>query len=382
MGYAVGLMSGTSLDGIDAALVEITGCGPETEVRLIDFMTVPLEEGLLKEIQDAITLVSSNAQHLCSLNFKLGYAFADAVRKICSKNEFSLDQLEFIGSHGQTIYHQPEAHGNFIQSTLQLGEPAVIAYETKTKVVSNFRVMDMAAGGYGAPLVPHSELLLYKSKTKTRLLQNIGGIGNVTIIPRNATIDDLVAFDTGPGNMIIDEICKRYFNVPYDANGDLAAKGNVDDRLLERCMSIPYILSPIPKTTGRELFGTQFVDEILKEFSHLSPIDLVTTMTMFTAKSIAENYKMFILPDHPIDEVIVGGGGSHNKTLLRMLQELLGVDSKVLVQEDIGFSSDAKEAIAFAILANETLNGLPSNVPGATKANRLVVLGNITPIPY
>ncbi|PEL12306.1 anhydro-N-acetylmuramic acid kinase AnmK [Bacillus sp. AFS017336] len=382
MVYAVGLMSGTSLDGIDSALVEITGYGSDTEVKLIDFMTIPLEEALLKEIEDAITLVSSNAQHLCSLNFKLGYAFADAVKQICSKNQFPLNKLDFIGSHGQTIYHQPEVEANFVQSTLQLGESAVIAYETNTKVVSNFRVMDMAAGGYGAPLVPHSELLLYRSKTKTRLLQNIGGIGNVTIVPKNATIDDLVAFDTGPGNMIIDEICKRYFNVPFDASGELAAKGNVNERLLERCMSIPYILAPIPKTTGRELFGTQFVDEILVEFSDVSPIDFITTMTMFTAKSIAENYKKFILPNHPIDEVIVGGGGSHNKTLLHMLQELLGEHSKVLVQEDIGFSSDAKEAIAFAILANETLNGLPSNVPGATKANRLVILGNITPKPY
>ncbi|PEJ57727.1 anhydro-N-acetylmuramic acid kinase [Bacillus sp. AFS002410] len=382
MVYAVGLMSGTSLDGIDSALVEITRYGSDTEVKLIDFMTIPLEEALLKEIEDAITLVSSNAQHLCSLNFKLGYAFADAVKQICSKNQFPLNKLDFIGSHGQTIYHQPEVEANFVQSTLQLGESAVIAYETNTKVVSNFRVMDMAAGGYGAPLVPHSELLLYRSKTKTRLLQNIGGIGNVTIVPKNATIDDLVAFDTGPGNMIIDEICKRYFNVPFDASGELAAKGNVNERLLERCMSIPYILAPIPKTTGRELFGTQFVDEILVEFSDVSPIDFITTMTMFTAKSIAENYKKFILPNHPIDEVIVGGGGSHNKTLLHMLQELLGEHSKVLVQEDIGFSSDAKEAIAFAILANETLNGLPSNVPGATKANRLVILGNITPKPY
>lgn len=381
LGFAVGLMSGTSLDGIDAALVEIKGSGPETEVRLVDFMTISIEESLLKEIKDAISLKSSNAQHLCSLNFKLGYAFADAVKQVCDKNQFSLNELDFIGSHGQTIYHQPESEAHFIQSTLQLGEPAVIAYETNTKVVSNFRVMDMAAGGYGAPLVPYSELLLYKSNDKSRLLQNIGGIGNVTVIPRNAKVDKLVAFDTGPGNMIIDEICKRFFDLSYDANGDLAAQGTVNERLLERCMSVPYILAPIPKTTGRELFGTQFVDQILEEFKGISPKDLIATMTMFTAKSIAENYKKFILPNLQIDEVIVGGGGSHNKTLLRMLQDLLVNDCKVLTQEDIGYSSDAKEAIAFAILANETLHGIPSNVPGATKASRQVILGNITPVP-
>lgn len=382
MGFAVGLMSGTSLDGIDAALVELKGSGLETEVRLIDFMTISIEQSLLREIEDAITLKSSNAQHLCSLNFKLGYAFANAVKQICVKNQFSLKELDFIGSHGQTIYHQPELEGHFIQSTLQLGEPAVIAYETSTKVVSNFRVMDMAAGGYGAPLVPYSELLLYQNKSKSRLLQNIGGIGNVTVIPKNATVDQLVAFDTGPGNMIIDEICKRFFNVPYDANGDLAAKGTVHERLLERCMSIPYILAPIPKTTGRELFGSQFVDQILAEYKEVSTYDLVATMTMFTAKSIAENYKQFIFPKQSIDEVIVSGGGSHNKTLLRMLQDLLGNDCKVCTQEDIGYSSDAKEAIAFAILANETLHGIPSNVPSATKAGRSVILGNITPVPY
>jgi len=381
LGFAVGLMSGTSLDGIDAALVELNGSGLETEVRLIDFMTISIEQSLLREIEDAISLKASNAQHLCSLNFKLGFAFADAVKQICDKNQFALNDLDFIGSHGQTIYHQPEVEGQFIQSTLQLGEPAVIAYETSTKVVSNFRVMDMAAGGYGAPLVPYSELLLYQNKTKSRLLQNIGGIGNVTVIPRNATVDQLEAFDTGPGNMIIDEICKRFFNVGYDANGDLAAKGTVNERLLERCMSVPYILAPIPKTTGRELFGTQFVDQILAEYKEVSPHDLVATMTMFTAKSIAENYKQFIFAKHSIDEVIVSGGGSHNKTLLRMLQGLL-VECKVCIQEDIGYSSDAKEAIAFAILANETLHGIPSNVPSATKAGRSVILGNITPVPY
>jgi len=169
--------------------------------------------------------------------------------------------------------------------------------------------------------------------------------------------------------------------VGYDANGDLAAKGTVNERLLERCMSVPYILAPIPKTTGRELFGTQFVDQILAEYKEVSPHDLVATMTMFTAKSIAENYKQFIFAKHSIDEVIVSGGGSHNKTLLRMLQGLL-VECKVCIQEDIGYSSDAKEAIAFAILANETLHGIPSNVPSATKAGRSVILGNITPVPY
>ena len=383
MGYAVGLMSGTSLDGIDVALVEIKGQKLTSELKLVDFMTVSFSEIERAKIMESLSVETSDVQKICSLNFSLGYKFADAVKQICAKNKLDLEKLDVIGSHGQTIYHQPKKQAQFVPSTLQIGEPAVIAYETNTKVVSNFRTMDMAAGGQGAPLVPYTEWILYGSQEKSRVLQNVGGIGNVTILPKQSTLSDITAFDTGPGNMIIDEICKRLFNTPYDKNGEFAAKGNINESLLTQCMEIPYINEAPPKSTGRELFGKEFVEKLIEENKHLSKYDLLATMTMFTAKSIASNYQRFIFPHHKIDEVIIGGGGSYNKTFIRMLQNLLKTQCKVLIQEDIGYSSEAKEAIAFALLANETINGNGSNVPNATGAKECVILGNITlpPIP-
>lgn len=373
-------MSGTSLDGLDAALVKIDGCGMESKVELLHFLSIPYADEIQKEIHRALSPETSSSQQICSLNFKLGEISADAVLAVCKEAGFSLKRLDLIGSHGQTIYHQPSKEGNFIPSTLQIGEPAVIAYQTQTTVVSNFRTMDMAAGGQGAPLVPYTELILYGNKDKSRLLQNIGGIGNVTVLPKKARIDDVFAFDTGPGNMIIDSFCQRFFGLPYDQGGEIANSGVVNDALLEECMRIPFVDSAPPKSTGRELFGSSFVDRLIRQFPLIQPKDFVTTMTMFTAKSIANNYKKFIFPKMQIDEVIVGGGGSYNHALIDMLKAELAGHCQVLRQEDLGHSSEAKEAIAFAILANETMNHLPSNVPGATGAKHGVILGNITPV--
>jgi anhydro-N-acetylmuramic acid kinase len=379
--YAVGLMSGTSLDGIDAALVEIEGNGYESKVKLLHFITMPFSSQLKKEIKQALSFEHSNVQLICSLNFKLGYAFADAVKRVCREAGFSLQQVDVIGSHGQTIYHQPYALGNTAMSTLQIGEPAVIAYETKTKVVANFRVMDMAAGGQGAPLVPHTERILYSHNNYTRLLQNIGGIGNVTLIPPKHSSIPVVAFDTGPGNMMIDEACQQLFNVSFDENGRLAASGNIISELLEECINHDYMNLPPPKSTGRELFGTQYTSRLLEKYSKHRKEDLLATITMFTASSIVHHYETFIFPDYSIDEVIIGGGGSYNKTLINMIKAQLGKRCSVYTQEEIGMSSEAKEAVAFAVLANETLSGYPSNVPSATGALASVILGNITPVP-
>lgn len=375
--YAVGLMSGTSLDGIDAALVKITGSGEETRVELIQFINEKLPEDIKEEIKKCCLVDKSNVELVCSLNFKLGYVFANAAREVCSRAGFDINNLDFIGSHGQTVYHIPRAYGKHDKSTLQIGEPAVIANETGTTVVSNFRTMDIAAGGEGAPLVPYTEYLLYRGE-KSRALQNIGGIGNVTVLPSNCKLDDMYAFDTGPGNMIIDEVVKRLKGVSYDKGGAFAAEGKINEELLNELMSTPYITETPPKTTGRELFGSQFVDKMLERWGAMRDVDIIATVTAFTAYSIAENYRSFIFPKHKIDEVILGGGGSYNNTLVEMLKGLLP-ECKVLIQEDIGYSSDAKEAIAFAVLANETLNGNPGNVIGATGASKRVVLGNITP---
>ncbi|MBF7153934.1 anhydro-N-acetylmuramic acid kinase AnmK [Bacillus albus] len=377
--YVAGVMSGTSLDGIDVALVHIEGSGVGSKVELIHFTTVPFSNDIKNEIQQALSIENSNVQLICSLNFKLGLCFADAVKEVCKETNFPLGQLDLIGSHGQTIYHQPQQDGSMIPSTLQIGEPAVIAYETKTTVITNFRTMDMAAGGQGAPLVPYSEIILYRHQTKNRLLQNIGGIGNVTAIPSKLSEKSVIAFDTGPGNMIMDEVCQRLFQLPYDQNGKIAKQGVVVEAVLTYCMNHPFLKMSPPKSTGREQFGEEFVSELLKRFEKHSKENILTTVTMFTASSIVHHYKEFILPYYEIDEVILGGGGSYNDTLVEMIRYGLKEEKCALfLQEDIGYSSEAKEAIAFAILANETYHRNPSNVPSATGAKQSVVLGNIT----
>ncbi|EKY28618.1 anhydro-N-acetylmuramic acid kinase AnmK [Clostridium celatum] len=378
--YAVGLMSGTSLDGIDAALVEIDNFGKKTKIKLIEFITTSIPLDVKDEIKRACSEEQSSVDLICSLNFKLGYLFAEATKNVCNKAGITLENLDFIASHGQTIYHLPKSRDSFIPSTLQIGEPAIIAYETGVKVVSNFRVMDMASGGEGAPLVPYSEYIIYGSDEENIALQNIGGIGNVTVIPKGGDINSIFAFDTGPGNMIIDEVCQRLFKLNYDEDGKIAANGEIQNDILDDLMSHSYINAFPPKTTGREEFGQQFVDELLKKYNNKKPEDILSTVTMFTAKSIAVNYKNFIMNKVNLNKVIIGGGGAHNKTLLSYLKNELP-NVSIVTQDDIGLSSDAKEAIAFVILGNETLNNNFSNVPSATGAKEKVILGNITPNP-
>lgn len=377
--YVVGLMSGTSLDGIDAALVRIEGCGKNTKVNFIKYIKKDMPESIKEEIMNCCDVEKSDVRTICSLNFKLGYILADAVKQVCEEANFSISKLDLIGCHGQTIYHIPDKYDVFYRSTLQIGEPAVIAYETRTKVVSNFRTMDIAAGGQGAPLVPYTEFILYRSD-KNRLLQNIGGIGNITVLPANCNLEDIYAFDTGPGNMIIDEVVKRLKRIPFDKNGEIAAEGRLNENLINELMNIEYINKIPPKTTGRELFGKEFVDNLINKWGSVKAEDLIYTVTMFTAKSICENYRRFIFPNLKAEEVILGGGGSYNNTLVNMIKKLLP-HCKVMLQEDLGYSSDAKEAIAFAILANETINNNFGNVIKVTGANNRVILGNITPIP-
>lgn len=377
--YAAGLMSGTSLDGIDAALIKIKDYGEDTKIQLVDFINHEIPPSIKDEIKECCDIEKSNVEKICSLNFKLGYLFAGAVKEVCEKADFDISKLDFIGSHGQTIYHIPKADNKSVKSTLQIGEPAVIAYETNTVTVSNFRTMDMAAGGMGAPLVPYTEYILYRSK-KSRALQNIGGIGNVTVLPENCKADDIYAFDTGPGNMIIDELAKRLKGLSYDKNGFIASQGCVNENMLEYLMSSSYFEMSPPKTTGREMFGSQFVDKLLEKWGSLNAEDIIATATMFTARSISDSYRKFIFNKHRIDEVILSGGGSYNLTLKNMISSQLR-ECRILTQEDLGFSSDAKEAVAFAILANETLNHRYSNIIGATGAKKRVILGNITPPP-
>ncbi|MGE5653244.1 MAG: anhydro-N-acetylmuramic acid kinase [Bacillota bacterium] len=381
----VGLMSGTSVDGIDAALVEIKGRGIDTQVKLVAFANYPIDPEIRSEIFALFRPESSNVETICHMNFVIGEVFAEAVNRIIRQAGLRNRDVDLIGSHGQTLYHIPSAQTTgpiTTASTLQMGEPAVIAERTGVTTVANFRTRDMAVGGQGAPLVPYVDYVLFRHPTVTRAIQNIGGIGNVTYLPADASLDQVLAFDTGPGNMIIDALVKFMTGgrEHFDRDGKLAAAGRVSESLLAELMQHPYISLKPPKTTGRELFGEQFTKELIVKAQRIgvSGPDLVATATAFTAESIAYHYRRYLSLKGAVQEVVIGGGGCYNPTLLGMLRERLA-PAKVLTHEDLGISSDAKEAIAFAILANETICGLPSNVPTATGARRPVVLGSITP---
>lgn len=375
---AVGLMSGTSLDGIDAALVEIDGVDSSTRVCLRAFETLPMPAETRRRIERACDLGKSSSRLLCSLNFELGHLFSQAVDKVCVSAGVSDAALAFVACHGQTVWHEPYPPKGWCAGTLQLGEAAVIAREHGVAVISDFRKADMAAGGQGAPLVPFSEQILYGDSERNVVLLNLGGIGNVTVLPRSNT-SGVFAFDTGPGNMMIDEACNCLFGMPFDRGGEISKRGSVNKGLLEMLMSSPYLSKEPPKSTGREVFGAQAVDIIISTYRALSPEDMVRTLTEFTSASVADACVRFVEPrvSGSIDRLVVGGGGAHNPVILSGLSERLP-NTEVMTQEDLGFSSDAKEAVAFAVLGNQTLHGCPSNVPSATGAAYPAVLGTIT----
>ncbi len=372
MEYYIGLMSGTSLDGCDAALVAFD----KDSVKLSGFITNPMPKNLRREIMDCCSLDKSNIALTCSLNFSLGRYFADTAKMLCESLDFDIKKVSAIASHGQTVYHIPFEQGALAPSTLQLGEPSVIAYETGVPVVSSMRAMDMAAGGQGAPLVPFAEYILYRGKDDIAL-QNLGGIGNVTVIPANASKDDVFAFDTGPANMIIDALARRFFDRPYDKSGELAKSGNVVDLLLNEWMEIPFVDMKPPKSTGRELYGEQFVNEQINSHKDIAPLDFIATATMYTAKTMYRNYELYVFPRCPnLQKIVLSGGGAHNAALRAMIKQLFK-NCSVITQEDMGFSSDAKEAVAFAVIGRETMNRRSGNLPSVTGAKIPVPLGSI-----
>lgn len=373
MAYYIGLMSGTSLDGCDAALVSIT----ENKVQLKHFLMAPMPASLRQKVMDCCSLDKSNIGLTCSLNVELGYFFARAANQLMKEADVAPEEVSAIGSHGQTVYHIPFAENDWVPSTLQLGEPAIIAYETGIPVVSSMRAMDMVAGGQGAPLVPLADYLLYRGK-EDLALQNLGGIGNVTLLPANCDLDDVFAFDTGPGNMILDGFARHLFGLPYDRDGLLAKAGTVNQALLNTWMALPYIDAPAPKSTGRELFGEHFIKEQLRLHKHLPPKDLMATAAAFTAHAMRRNYELYIFPRCPgLKKVVLSGGGAYNPVLKRMIADLFP-ECGVLTQEDLGWSSDAKEAVAFALIGRNTLRHRPGNVPSATGARLALPLGSIT----
>ena len=373
----IGLMSGTSADSIDAACVRFEGTPPRLDWELLSFVTLPMTAELRQEIFAAFRPETGTVDKLCQLNFTLGEWFAKASLEAVKAANLTPAQVDFIGSHGQTVWHIPPNSGEGVPSTLQLGNPAVIAERTGITVVSDFRSRDMAAGGQGAPLVPFVDNLLLSHPTLSRAVQNIGGIGNVTWLPAGGA-GEAFGFDTGPGNMLLDRAAEvlTQGQMHCDMDGKMAFAGNVQENFLQKWMSEePYFTRKPPKSTGRELFGVQRCDVYLKEMAGLSREDILATLTAFTARSTAEAYKNF-LPALP-DEVLLCGGGARNPAIAAMLQKELPT-SRIGRTEDAGLPGDSKEAVAFAVLGYETMNRRPGNLPAATGAKGPVVLGSIT----
>jgi anhydro-N-acetylmuramic acid kinase len=380
----VGLMSGTSADGIDGVAAEISGSRYQLRARVVAHVHRPFS----RELRQRILHVSLEGKvgEICELNFLLGEYFARAALEAIKEAGLSPEQITAIGSHGQTIHHLPNGR---TPSTLQIGEPAVIAERTGITTIGDFRVGDMAAGGQGAPLVPYADWVLFKDQTRPRIVQNIGGIGNLTFLPPRAEFDKVLAFDTGPGNMVIDGVMAALSDgrQAFDRAGEWAAKGKVSEKLLGELMKHPFLSRLPPKTTGREEFGAPFTGRVLAIARQLGlgKHDIVASVTAFTAMTIADAYHRFVFPKLNQPQlsrlqIILGGGGARNPTLRAMLQERIE-RGELYTHEAFGVANSAKEALAFAILAHETLQGTASNVPNATGAKRPVVLGKIVYAP-
>ncbi|MGA8741318.1 MAG: anhydro-N-acetylmuramic acid kinase [Terracidiphilus sp.] len=378
-----GVMSGTSADGIDVAVVRIAPSKGRPTLTLLAHEGFRYPAVLRRAVLVAMNAKTTSTAEMARLNWRLGIAYADAVKATVARHKV---QIDLIGCHGQTLYHQAQAAsyaGKKFSCTWQAGEAALIAAELGVPVVSNFRPADMAAGGQGAPLVPLLDHVLFADAKRGRVLQNIGGIANLTAIPAGAGIDEEFAFDTGPGNMVMDALAQKLFGKSYDRNGALAAKGRVLDSVVTQMLRDRYFALHPPKTAGREEFGREYAAKFLAACRRESrkPEDALTTATAMTAESIARSFKRFVfdkMQGAPID-YIVSGGGARNATLISILKTRLEpLGCKVTTIETFGLPAEAKEAAAFALMAWMTWHRLPGNVPTATGAKRPAVLGQIT----
>ncbi len=382
-----GVMSGTSADGINVALVRVQGRGFRSRLELLAHYQFPYPSDVRRAVLAAMNARSAAVADLSRLNFLLGDLYADAVRTAQRRAHL---QCELVGCHGQTLYHQGNSKpylGRRIACTWQTGEAAIIAAKVGVPVVSDFRPADLAAGGKGAPLVPFLDYVLYRHRRYGRIVQNLGGIGNLTAIPPRASPEQVIAFDTGPGNMVIDAVAEQLFDKPFDRNGRLAARGEPIERVLRELLRHPFFQQKPPKTAGREQFGREFVREMLRRGRRADDNDIIATATALTARSIGIAVRRFVLPllesedakPARFREFVVSGGGTKNATLMRMIrEELASLKMRVRTTDDLGLPSEAKEATAFALMAYQTWRRLPSNVPSATGAERPAILGKIS----
>ena len=383
----LGLMSGTSADGIDVALARISGAPPELSAKLLAHTSVGFPPTVRKELLRVAEQFPVASAALSQLNFRLGELFAEAVLTACREFRMSPRRVALIGSHGQTIFHQspPVPHlGRPTASTLQIGEPSVIAARTGIITIADFRPADIALGGQGAPLVPYADYLLYRHEKLGRVALNLGGIANITVLPRAAKPAQVVAFDTGPANMLIDALVSHFTRgrQRFDRNAQLAARGRSIPALLNELMRDPYLRVAPPKSTGREYYGHAYAKKVLAlgRRYHAEPNDLIRSATLFTALSVVDALHRFVLPKTNIRQLIISGGGAHNPLIFAQIAAALP-SIEVLSSCELGIPEDAKEAFAFALLAYETYHRRPGNLPSATGACRPAILGKVAYAP-
>lgn len=383
----LGLMSGTSADGIDAALARISGAPPHVRAKLLDHTSAKFPPALRAEILRVAEQQPIPAGDLSQLNFRLGEVFAEAAIAACKTFRVARERVALIGSHGQTIFHQGapvRCFGRPTASTLQIGDPAVIAARTGITTIGDFRVADMALGGQGAPLVPYADYVLYRHPKLGRVSLNLGGIANITVIPASAKLQQVVAFDTGPANMLIDALVAHFTRgrQRYDKNAAIAQTGRSLPALLDALMRDPYLKLSPPKSTGREYYGHAYIKKVLAvgRRHRARPADLIRAVTIFTALSVVDALQRFVLPKTKIRQLIVSGGGSRNPLILGQISAMLP-RIELLPSSKLGVPEDAKEAFAFVLLAYETFHQRPSNVPSATGARGPAILGKICYAP-
>lgn len=377
---AIGLMSGTSVDGLDIVLIQIEQTQKDPpKLEVLSFVTVTYPPEIRKLILANTFPNKSSLEDSCRLNFKLGHLFSEYLLEFLRDQHIEQSEINFIGSHGHTLIHLPKEEVNYspIGSTLQIGDPSIIANKCGIVTVGDFRVADMALGGDGAPLVPIFDYLYFTHQNKNRIILNIGGIANITALPVNVESENVVAFDTGPGNVLIDYFVDRFFNMTFDKDGKHANSGTINTELLEMMLVEPYFHNPPPKSTGRELFLGDFLEKVLNfcEKKEIRHNDVLTTVTELTAKTIFGAIQNLYVK-RKWDEIIASGGGVKNQFLMKRLQYYFP-DTKILTSDELAIQSECKEAVCFAFLAYFTLLGRPNNLPSVTGAKETAILGKI-----